>query len=147
MPFKAQVGLENLRVLDVKPDENGTQFEGKLYQWFQLEFPDGGRAWVRDDLLAVIGDGVRLGYDVITEEAFAFALTRRDVIAPGQEVMPTAPAPSPAPPSTTAPTPEPIEAPAATPAWPATSSPTRRPQSKIWSIFTRGCLLIFLLFT
>ena len=56
-PFKARVGLSGLLVLDVQPDENGTRFDDKLYQWFQLEFPDSQRAWVRDDLLSVVGDG------------------------------------------------------------------------------------------
>ncbi|MBZ0299810.1 MAG: hypothetical protein K8J31_08725, partial [Anaerolineae bacterium] len=79
-PFKAQVGLAGLPVLDVQPDENNVRFDGKLYQWFQLQFPDGTRAWVRDDLLAVQGDGVRFGYDLVPPDTFAFALTRRDVI-------------------------------------------------------------------
>ena len=85
-PFKARVGLGGLPVLDVQPDQEGTEFQGKIYQWFQLEFPDGQRAWVRDDLLAVTGDGLRFGYDVVNEETFAFVLPRRDVIAPGQEI-------------------------------------------------------------
>ena len=75
-PFKAQVGLSDLPVLDVKPDEAGTDFEGKRYQWFQLEFPDGQRAWVRDDLLAVTGDGSAFGYENIEEDTFAFTLQR-----------------------------------------------------------------------
>lgn len=120
-PFRAQVGLSGLRVMDVKPDEHGTNFEGKPYQWFELEFPDGRRAWVRDDLLAVQGDGVRFGYDVIEEETFAFLLQRRDVIAPGQEVNPPAPTPE-APPVTIAATP--IPAPAPTPVTPAPPAPT-----------------------
>lgn len=125
-PFRAQVGLAGLTVLAVKPDENDTRFEGKLYQWFQLEFRDGQRAWVRDDLLAVQGDGVRLGYDIVQEETFAFALTRRDVIAPGQEVMSTTPAASPAPTPTTAAatTTTPASSPAPTPTTPAPEAPT-----------------------
>jgi hypothetical protein len=95
--FKAQVGLANLTVLDVKADENDSQFDGKRYQWFQLEFPDHEIAWIRDDLLAVRGDGVRFGYDIIEEDTFAFALERRDVVAPGEEVAVAAPVASPAP--------------------------------------------------
>jgi hypothetical protein len=114
-PLKARVGLANLPILDVQPDENDTRFNDKVYQWFQLEFPDGQRAWVRDDLLSVIGDGVRFGYDVLDEETFAFVLTRHEVIPPGAEVMaaptpspaptPVAPAPPPAPPTPLAPAP------------------------------------------
>lgn len=128
-PFKAKVGQSGLLVLDVRPDETGTRFENKIYQWFQLQFPDGGRAWVRDDLLAVQGDGTRFGYDVVKQEEFAFALKRRDVIAPGQEVMPSAVAPAPTPAPTAAPAPAPtpaaaISAPAApVPAGPAPAAP------------------------
>jgi hypothetical protein len=125
VPFKARVGLSGLPVLDVKPDETNTRFENKVYQWFLLQFPDGGRAWVRDDLLAVRGDGVRFGYDVIQDDTFAFTLTRRAVIAPGQEVL-AAPAPVPA----AAPTPAAAPAPAAvtptpapTPGGPAPAAP------------------------
>ena len=120
VPFRAAVGLDNLTVLDVKPDENGTQFNGKLYQWFQLAFPDGERAWVRDDLLAVRGDGVRFGYDLISEAAFAFALERRDVVAPGEEVVAT-PSVGPSSPATM-PIIVPATAPTASP--PATAAPT-----------------------
>ncbi|HLV35939.1 MAG TPA: hypothetical protein VKY59_12525 [Spirillospora sp.] len=123
-PFKAKVGLAGLPVLAVQPDENGTQFNGKVYQWFQLEFPDGKRAWVRDDLLAVQGDGVRFGYDNLTEETFAFVLNRRAVIAPGEEVIapitpPPAPPPTPSPAPAPAPAPAPVTPPPAAPDVPA----------------------------
>ncbi len=128
-PFKAQVGMTGLPVLDVQPDEAGIRFQGKLYQWFQLQFPDGRQGWVRDDLLACQGDGVPFGYAIINEEAFAFALERRDVIAPGQETMSVAqsvatPAPAPTPATPPSPGPEPTAAP--TPA-PLTEQPAVAP--------------------
>jgi hypothetical protein len=123
-PFKAQVGLSGLLVMDVKPDEHGTAFEGKLYQWFELEFPDSRHAWVRDDLLAIQGDGVRFGYDIIDEETFAFLLQRRDVIAPGEEVVAAIPAPAPVPtPVTTATSPTPSPVPAPLPSAPVPAPP------------------------
>lgn len=122
VPLKAAVGAAGLVVLDVQPDENNTRFQDKVYQWFQLAFPDNQRAWVRDDLLAVQGDGVRFGYDVINESTFAFALTRRDVIAPGEEVVnPLAAVPAPTPAPAPAPTPGPVPSP--TPAGPAPAAP------------------------
>ena len=131
VPFKAQVGLTGLTVLAVQPDENGTRFQGKLYQWFQLQFPDGQNAWIRDDLLACQGDGVQFGYDIINEEVFAFALQRRDVIAPGQETLSIAqPAPTPAVQPETAPMPTiaPAPVPAPTPTTPAQPAPGIEPE-------------------
>jgi hypothetical protein len=122
VPLKAQVGQDGLIVLAVQPDENDTRFDGKLYQWFQLQFPDDQRAWVRDDLLAVIGDGVTFGYDNLTEETFAFALTRRDVLEPGEET--SGPQPEPAPVPTPDATAQPHVAPTpAVPAGPAPETP------------------------
>lgn len=132
VPMRARVGLGGLPVLDVQPDENNTHFDSKRYQWFELQFPDGQRAWVRDDLLAVQGDGVRFGYDLIPEETFAFVLARRDVIAPGQEVMPPAPAPVPAPPPTAAPpAPAPVPTPTPAPAPPETPPAAPSPPSDL----------------
>lgn len=114
-PFKARVGMSGLPVLEVKPDEAGTRFEGKIYQWFQLQFPDGQQAWVRDDLLAIVGDGTRFGYEVIPNEDFAFAFKRRDMVTPV-----SAPVPSNTPAAATPP------APAPTPATPAPTAPAGR---------------------
>ena len=114
VPFKAVVGTENLPVLDVQPDERGTAFQGKLYQWFQLRFPDEQTAWVRDDLLTIEGDGSDFGYELIERRDFAFAFTRqesvRPAVAPAPSLTPEpapvmTPTPAPAPPP--APTPEP----------------------------------------
>lgn len=103
VPFKAVVGMTNLAILDVKPDERNTVFQGKVYQWFLLAFPN-GEAWVRDDLLAIKGDGSAFGYTPLAREEFAFALTRQTVAAPG--ITPAVPMPVVAPaPATPAPIP------------------------------------------
>jgi len=110
-PFKAKVGMSSLPILDVKPDETGTRFEGKIYQWFQLQFPDGQRAWVRDDLLAIVGDGTAFGYDLIKNEDFAFAFIRKAVASPVAAPIPVTvsqvAAPTPATPAPTPATPAP----------------------------------------
>jgi hypothetical protein len=117
-PFKAKVGVSGLPVLEVRPDETGTRFEGKIYQWFQLQFPDGQKAWVRDDLLSIVGDGTRFGYEVINTEDFAFAFKRREVVMPvGVPTPLTAPAAS---------VPAPTPPPAPAPATPAPAAPTVR---------------------
>jgi hypothetical protein len=120
-PFKAKVGMGGLPILDVRADESGTRFQGKLYQWFQLQFPDSQQGWVRDDLLAIVGDGTRFGYEVIPNEDFAFAFTRREAAAPvatPAPVTPTTPASSAA---------APVPAPAPTPATPAPAAPVAPP--------------------
>jgi hypothetical protein len=80
--FKAQVGQGNLPVLDAKADEKEANFQGKVYQWLLLRFPSGARGWVRDDLLAIQGDGRRLGYPLLAVATFAFSLARSGVVAP-----------------------------------------------------------------
>jgi hypothetical protein len=115
--FKAAVGTSGLTILDVKPDAQGAIFQNKLYQWFQLKFPNGQIGWARDDLLAISGDGTAFGYDNIPMPSFAFALTRKAMAAPAPP--PLTPAPS-APPA-------PVLAPAPVPA----------PPPLIW----RGCVL------
>lgn len=87
LAFKAPVGMPNLSVLDVKPDAENKALAGKIYQWFQLSFPDGRAGWIRDDLIEVTGDGTRLGYSLVTQPTLAFDLVRRTVIQPGQETI------------------------------------------------------------
>lgn len=110
-PFKAKVGLDKLPVLEVRADEQNTTFQNKVYQWFNLQFPDGKTAWVRDDLLEAVGDGAPFGYDNVTVPTFAFTLTRKIVV-------PAAPAPQPVTPTPVTPAPAPaapVPAPAPTP--------------------------------
>jgi murein DD-endopeptidase MepM/ murein hydrolase activator NlpD len=98
---KVPVGTGNLRVLEVRPDEQQNHFQGKVYQWFKLELPDGQAGWARDDLLEVSGDGSPFGYGVIQVRTFAFVLTRTPPQAiatpPPMEVTVSTPPPPPVP--------------------------------------------------
>lgn len=70
------VETDELVILDVRPDELGTTSGNKIYQWFQLELPDGATGWVRDDLLDLCGDCTIYGYDVLARPTPAATLTR-----------------------------------------------------------------------
>jgi murein DD-endopeptidase MepM/ murein hydrolase activator NlpD len=89
--FRAPVGTTNLTVQDVQPDAQGKNFNGKVYQWLKLGFPNGQAGWVRDDLLEIQGDGTAFGYGVVNVQTFAFALTRVQASA---APAPTTPAPA-----------------------------------------------------
>ncbi len=101
--FEIPVGTANLPVLEVRADEQGTNIQGRTYQWFRLQFPNGQIGWSRDDLLTINGDGSAFGYGVIVTPTVAGNLIRAFVpnipsapIAP-VGVVPTAPvAPVPA---------------------------------------------------
>lgn len=60
-----EVGLSGLQVLDVQPDERGISSAGRVYQWLQLQLPDGRRGWVRDDLVEIQGDCGFFGYGTL----------------------------------------------------------------------------------
>jgi len=70
--LQVPVGLENLEVIEIAPDADGNNFEGKVYNWFKLVFPDGQEGWVRDDLLEIVGDGFAWGYGQILTPMNAF---------------------------------------------------------------------------
>jgi hypothetical protein len=74
--FKGKVGLSGLEIRDVQVDEEENDKDGKVYQWFQLPFPDGAVGWVRDDLLEIEGDGRQWGYAVLGQKTPAFELIR-----------------------------------------------------------------------
>jgi hypothetical protein len=128
VPFRAVVGAEGLEIVDVKPDDNNAAFQGKVYQWFQLIFPNGRHAWVRDDLLAISGDGSAYGYGLVQTPTFAFTLTRTQAVAPAPAPAPAAPVPAAAP-AAPAPSPAPAAPPAPVPDTPppapALSDPER----------------------
>ena len=98
--FKGQVGLANLSIQEVQPDDEGKGLQGKVYQWFKLSFPDSGDGWVRDDLLALQGECADWGYESLQPDTFAFALTRTyekttDEKAPAEESTPVVTEPAP----------------------------------------------------
>jgi hypothetical protein len=115
---KLPVGLGDLVVLDVQPDERQAELNGKVFQWFRLALPNDMTGWVRDDLLEISGDGTRFGYKVLFVRTFAFSMTRQTTaVAP---VNPPAPAPAPAIPPTpvtapVTPAPAPVDNPAPAP--------------------------------
>jgi hypothetical protein len=87
--FEIAVGTPNLPVLEVRPDEQGTNSQGRTYQWFRLQFPTGQIGWTRDDLLTLSGDGSAFGYGVITIPTVAGNLIRSFV--PNVPAAPIAP--------------------------------------------------------
>lgn len=86
--FKVDVGLTDIMVINVKEDSEKRDQDGKVYQWFHAQFPQ-GTAWVRDDLIEIWGDGTTVGYPVIATPIQAFKLTRQDdvTIPQGAEVV------------------------------------------------------------
>jgi len=91
--FKTSVGTSGCTVTEVSIDNENKNLNGKVYQWFKLNFPDGQVGWVRDDLLAIQGTCGTFGYDnAIAPDTFAFALTRSDAVAAAAPAEPPAPA-------------------------------------------------------
>jgi Glycosyl hydrolase family 46 len=106
--LKAGVGVSGLPILDVMPDAQGNAFQGKVYQWFKLQFPNSVIGWARDDLISISGDGRAFGYDNLPTPVFAFTLTRNAAPVPAPPappatpvtpVIPAAPVPAPPPPA------------------------------------------------
>jgi murein DD-endopeptidase MepM/ murein hydrolase activator NlpD len=122
--LKSPVGTSQLPILEVKPDEKGEGFQGKVYTWFKLQFPNGQCGWARDDLLDVWGDGTPFGYGNIAVKTFAFTLRQQGTPTPIQDASRT-PSAAPAPVSTPATSASP--APAAAPATPASPAPASAP--------------------
>lgn len=72
------VGTFGLDVLDVQPDGQGVSSGGRVYQWLQLQLPDGRRGWVRDDLVEIQGDCRFFGYGVLALSTRPSNLARTD---------------------------------------------------------------------
>lgn len=91
--FKVAVGTTNLPIIEVKADAEGKNKDGKVYQWFRVQFPQ-GVGWVRDDLINIWGDGTGTGYPALVSPVTAFALTRNtSTLPPGAEIAATGTAP------------------------------------------------------
>jgi hypothetical protein len=107
--LKSPVGTSQLPILEVKSDDKGENFQGKVYTWFRLQFSDGKAGWARDDLLEISGDGSAFGYGNIAVRTFAFTLARQNSISPSVAAVPAIPsAPPPTPTIAAAPAPAPI---------------------------------------
>ncbi len=127
--LKAAVGTRQLPVLEVQIDPAATALNGKVYQWFKVQFPTGVIGWVRDDLVSIEGDGSSFGYPIVAVAAYAFSLTRSLTPVATPVPTPTPVAPTPVTPVTPpAPTPTPV-APVTpvTPPTPVTPAPVPTP--------------------
>src|SRR3954468_22866758 len=69
--FRAAIGL-TATCDKITADPGGENFNGQVYRWFHLVFPDGRNGWVRDDLLDVQGDLTSLGLSNYIDRLFAF---------------------------------------------------------------------------
>lgn len=100
--FKVPVGMSGQRILEAQTDSGGKNLDGKVYEWFKIQFDGGAVGWIRDDLVEIVGDCTAFGYPDLTELTFAFQLVRNKATAPAS--TPAEPATStPAPTTTTAP--------------------------------------------
>lgn len=86
--FKVPVGMSGQRILAVETDSGDANLEGKVYEWFKLQFDGGAVGWIRDDLLEIEGDCTAFGYPDLSELTFAFALTRNKNVAPVSTMTP-----------------------------------------------------------
>ena len=114
------VGTANLPVLEVRADDQNTQIQGRTYQWLRCTLPNGQTGWVRDDLVAVQGDGSRFGYPLVAQPTMAGLLTRTTPPPPGLSTPATPVKPPVAPPALTPALPATPPAPIATVPIPAT---------------------------
>lgn len=95
--FKTPLGIET-SVADVQPDAEQIARDGKVYQWFKLNFPDGRSGWVRDDLIEIYGHDREFGYGLLKNRAMAFALRRNlSTPVPTTTSVPLSPMPAPKP--------------------------------------------------
>jgi hypothetical protein len=76
LAFTVPVGMDSLKLLDVQPDSESKDKDGKIYQWFKITFHGGAVGWIRDDLIDLIGPCGDFGYDNYASRTFAFPVTR-----------------------------------------------------------------------
>ena len=62
---------------EVKPDPQGTNYKGQVYQWFHLTFENNQKGWARDDLLDMIGDCAAFGYGFYATQTYAFVASQK----------------------------------------------------------------------
>ena len=80
--FKVPVGMSGQPILEVQTDSVGKDLDGKVYEWFKLQFDGGAVGWIRDDLLEIEGDCTAFGYPDLPELTFAFQLVRSQATNP-----------------------------------------------------------------
>lgn len=77
--FTAQKGWQDLTVLAVQRDSQNTANDSdssRVYQWFQLAFPNGQSGWLRGHVVGLYGDWTAWGYGVIASATHAYTLVR-----------------------------------------------------------------------
>ena len=103
--FRVPVGMSGQRILAVETDSGKADRDGKVYEWFKLQFDGGAEGWIRDDLLEIQGNCTPYGYPNLSELTFAFDLTRNaDIVVivekpiegdnTGEEEVATSPTPN-----------------------------------------------------
>lgn len=97
--FKLAVGTAGMPIIEVQPDVEGKNLNGKIYQWFRVQ-SSMGAGWIRDDLMFIEGDLRFYGYPDLAQREWGFALTR----GTPQTVQPMAPVAQPVQPAVVQPT-------------------------------------------
>lgn len=95
--FRARKGLSGLEVLDIQPDSQSTRSNfGRIYQWFELRFPDGKTGWMRGHVIGIQGDFSAYGYGIIGQTTHAYTLIRdmSKVSTPAKDDAPAKPEPA-----------------------------------------------------
>lgn len=75
----------------VKADVDGDNFNGQVYQWFQITLEDGRQGWVRDDLIDIEGDGRSFGYGFYATRTYAFNASKQVLAAVDTSSLPGPP--------------------------------------------------------
>ena len=79
-PFTVSKGTANLVILDVQPDSQSTASDfGRVYQWFNLQLPNGSTGWMRGHVVGISGDLNNWGYGVVPTPTHAYTLIRQAV--------------------------------------------------------------------
>src|SRR4051812_47893166 len=72
LAFKAPLNA-TAEATEVQVDPQSNNYNGQVYRWFHLKFPDSRSGWVRDDLIDLQGDCTPLGYGTYENRIMAFA--------------------------------------------------------------------------
>lgn len=75
--FRGKKDTSGLTVLDVQPDSQGEKSDfGRVYQWFNLQFPDGQTGWMRGHVIGLLGDFTDYGYGIVHDLKHAYLMVR-----------------------------------------------------------------------
>lgn len=75
--FTVRKGTSGLRVLDIQPDAQGERSDlGRVYQWLNLQLPDGSTCWMRGHVIGIQGDFNAYGYGTVNQLTHEYLLAR-----------------------------------------------------------------------